>query len=77
MDLGEVGWGGVDWIGLDQDRNRWKALADLVLNLPEQHTGPIQYNYGKYLIIKGQYNNNVISRVAYIIFALTCIKYTF
>jgi hypothetical protein len=22
MDLGEVGWGGVDWIGLTQDRNR-------------------------------------------------------
>jgi hypothetical protein len=22
MDLGEVGWGGVDWIGLAQDRNR-------------------------------------------------------
>jgi hypothetical protein len=23
MDLGEVGWGDVDWIGLVQDRNRW------------------------------------------------------
>jgi hypothetical protein len=23
MDLGEVGWGDVDWIGLAQDRNRW------------------------------------------------------
>jgi hypothetical protein len=26
MDLGEVGLGGVDWTGLAQDRNRWKAL---------------------------------------------------
>jgi hypothetical protein len=26
MDLGEVGWGDVDWIGLAQDRNRWRAL---------------------------------------------------
>jgi hypothetical protein len=33
MDLGEVGWGYVDWIGLAQDRNRWRALVNLVLNL--------------------------------------------
>jgi hypothetical protein len=32
MDLGEVGWGDVDWIGLAQDRNRWRALVNLVLN---------------------------------------------
>jgi hypothetical protein len=33
MDLGEVGWGDVDWIGLAQDRNRWRALVTSVLNL--------------------------------------------
>jgi hypothetical protein len=33
MDLGEVGWGDMDWIGLAQDRNRWKALVNSVLNL--------------------------------------------
>jgi hypothetical protein len=33
MDLGEVGWGDVDWIGLARDRNRWKALVNSVLNL--------------------------------------------
>jgi hypothetical protein len=33
MDLGEVGWGDVDWIGLSQDRNRWRALVNSVLNL--------------------------------------------
>jgi hypothetical protein len=33
MDLGEVGWNGVDWIGLAQDRNRWRALVNSVLNL--------------------------------------------
>jgi hypothetical protein len=27
MDLGEVGWVDVDWIGLAQDRNRWRALV--------------------------------------------------
>jgi hypothetical protein len=33
MDLGEVGWGDVVWIGLAQDRNRWRALVYSVLNL--------------------------------------------
>jgi hypothetical protein len=32
LDLGEVGWGDVDWIGLAQDRNRWRALVKLVKN---------------------------------------------
>jgi hypothetical protein len=31
--FGEVGWGDVDWIGLAQDRNRWRALVNSVLNL--------------------------------------------
>jgi hypothetical protein len=31
MDLGEVGWGDVDWIGLAQDRNRWRYLVNSVL----------------------------------------------
>jgi hypothetical protein len=26
LDFGEVGWGDVDWIGLAQERNRWRAL---------------------------------------------------
>jgi hypothetical protein len=33
VNLGEVGWGDVDWIGLAQDRNRWRALVNSVLNL--------------------------------------------
>jgi hypothetical protein len=33
MDLLEVGWGEVDWIGLAQDRNRWRAFLKSVLNL--------------------------------------------
>jgi hypothetical protein len=28
-----VGWGEVDWIGLTQDRNRWRAVVNSVLNL--------------------------------------------
>jgi hypothetical protein len=33
MDLGEVEWGGVDWIGLDQGRDKWRALVNSVMNL--------------------------------------------
>jgi hypothetical protein len=34
MDLVEVGWGDVDWIGLTQDdKDRWRALVNSVLNL--------------------------------------------
>jgi hypothetical protein len=33
MDLGEVSWGDVDWIGLAKDRNRWRALVNSILNL--------------------------------------------
>jgi hypothetical protein len=32
MDLGEVGWGDVGWIGLAKDRNRWRALVNSILN---------------------------------------------
>jgi hypothetical protein len=32
MDLGEVGWGDVDWIGLTQDRDRSRALVNEVMN---------------------------------------------
>jgi hypothetical protein len=33
MNLGEVGLGDVDWIGLAQDRNRWRSLVNSVLKL--------------------------------------------
>jgi hypothetical protein len=33
MDLLEIGLGDVDWIGLAQDRYRWTALANAVINL--------------------------------------------
>jgi hypothetical protein len=33
MDLVELGWSDVDWIGLVQDRDRWRALVNSVLNL--------------------------------------------
>jgi hypothetical protein len=33
MDLREIGWGSVDWIQLAQDRDRWRAVVNKVMNL--------------------------------------------
>jgi hypothetical protein len=33
MDLREIGWGSVDWIQLAQDKARWQALVNTVMNL--------------------------------------------
>jgi hypothetical protein len=33
MDLREIGLGGVDWIRLSQDRDRWRAVVSAVMNL--------------------------------------------
>jgi hypothetical protein len=33
MDLREIGWDGMDWIELAQDRDQWRALVNRVMNL--------------------------------------------
>jgi hypothetical protein len=33
MDLLEIGWGSVDWIGLAKDRYRWRALVNTVMKV--------------------------------------------
>jgi hypothetical protein len=33
MNLREIGWDGIDWIDLVQDRGQWRALVNAVMNL--------------------------------------------
>jgi hypothetical protein len=33
MDFREIGWGGEEWIHLAQDRDRWRAVVNAVMNL--------------------------------------------
>jgi hypothetical protein len=33
VDLRETGWGGRDWPDLAQDRDQWRALENMVINL--------------------------------------------
>jgi hypothetical protein len=36
MNLGEIGWDGLDWIDLAQDREKWRALVNSVMNFRVQ-----------------------------------------
>jgi hypothetical protein len=43
MDLTEIGWDGIDWIDLAQNRDQWRALVNAVMNIR------VPYNAGKFL----------------------------
>jgi hypothetical protein len=34
LDIRELGWGVVDWMHLAQDRDQWRAVVNMVMNLP-------------------------------------------
>jgi hypothetical protein len=34
MNLTEIGWDGMDWIDLAQNRDQWRVLVNTVMNLP-------------------------------------------
>jgi hypothetical protein len=46
LDLGEIGWGGEDWIGLAQDKHKWRAPVNTVTKLwvPE-NAGTVSNGY--------------------------------
>jgi hypothetical protein len=33
MDVREIGWGGMDWIHLAEDKDQWQALVNTVMNI--------------------------------------------
>jgi hypothetical protein len=33
MNLREIGWGDTDWIHVDQDRDQWRALVNMIMDL--------------------------------------------
>jgi hypothetical protein len=43
MNLRQIGWGGVDWTDLAQDRDQWRALVNTIMTLR------ISQNMGKFL----------------------------
>jgi hypothetical protein len=36
MDFREIGWGGMDWIDLPWDKDQWRGLVKMVMNLRVQ-----------------------------------------
>jgi hypothetical protein len=67
MDLGEVGWGDVDWICLAKDRNRRRALVNSVMNLR------VPWNAGKLssgLTSSGRLNSARLCSVVYCVYCL-------
>jgi hypothetical protein len=34
INLREIGWGGMEWINLAENRDKWKTLVNTVMNLP-------------------------------------------
>jgi hypothetical protein len=42
IDLVDRGWGGVDWIGLAQDRDKWRVLVNVIMNFGGRSVGIVR-----------------------------------
>jgi hypothetical protein len=63
MDFLEIGWGGVDWVGIAQDKDNWRALVNAVMNLWFPcNAGKLSSSY----IIGGLSSSSQFHRVSYI-----------
>jgi hypothetical protein len=61
MGLLEIGWGGVDWIDQAEDRDKWRALVNAVVNLRvPKNAGKLSSGY----IIGGLSSSSQFSRVS-------------
>jgi hypothetical protein len=52
MDLREIGWNGVDWIHMSQDRDQWRALCEHGI----EPSGSIKYWGGGGGVLEGLHN---------------------
>jgi hypothetical protein len=60
MDLFQLGLGGMDWIGLAQDRYRWRALVNMVINLwVSENAGKLPSSWTTYGLLGGAQNHTV------------------
>jgi hypothetical protein len=67
MDLEEIGWGGVDWIGLAQDSDKWRVLVNAVMKLRVPYNAeklPSAYTIG------GLSNSAQLHRVSWLVSGL-------
>jgi hypothetical protein len=68
MDLGEIGWGGADWISLAQERDKWRALVNVVMDLQDSEnaqkllsgytTGCLSSSAQLHIVSSGQFSIN-------------------
>jgi hypothetical protein len=52
MDLRDIDWGAVEWIRLAQDRNRWRAVVNAVLNPRVLAPRSLLVSYGVLLVLR-------------------------
>jgi hypothetical protein len=68
IDLGEIGWSGIDCIDLAQVRNQWRALVNAIMNIR------FPQNVGKFLSIRATDGIPLEAWISvFILFVLPCV----